>query len=254
MILRVLVLVLAASCPLLRAAPGDYEGKPIRSFEFVPDDQPLSRNGIMRSLALREGAPFSSRELSNALERLYSTGRFEDIVVEAAPRDDGVALIFRTKPAWFVGRVTVTGVPGIGSSPFAESAQNSLTNHLLIAMPSLSDPNFAQTVTCICEHNADGAMGIVVNRLHEGLFAKDIFEELAIACSTFSSYCMNIEDAEGTAYWGGRALELAERLEDTTTLVHVLNNLGTMEALQEKPGGVEKLARSVELAQRALWS
>jgi putative transcriptional regulator len=41
----------------------------------------------------------------------------------------------------------------------------SLTNHLLVAMPSLADPNFAQTVTLICEHSADrGALGIVVNK------------------------------------------------------------------------------------------
>lgn len=39
-----------------------------------------------------------------------------------------------------------------------------LTNHLLIAMPTLEDPNFFHTVTYICEHNADGAMGIVINR------------------------------------------------------------------------------------------
>lgn len=39
-----------------------------------------------------------------------------------------------------------------------------LTNHLLIAMPMLEDPNFSHTVTYICEHNADGAMGIVINR------------------------------------------------------------------------------------------
>ncbi|MBK7252000.1 MAG: YqgE/AlgH family protein [Gammaproteobacteria bacterium] len=40
----------------------------------------------------------------------------------------------------------------------------SLTNHLLIAMPSLADPNFAQTVTIICEHSDKGALGIVVNK------------------------------------------------------------------------------------------
>jgi putative transcriptional regulator len=57
----------------------------------------------------------------------------------------------------------------------------SLKGHLLMAMPGLSDPNFAQTVTCICEHTEEGAMGIVVNRLHEGLAARDIFEELSIA-------------------------------------------------------------------------
>lgn len=39
-----------------------------------------------------------------------------------------------------------------------------LTNHFLIAMPSLADPNFSRTVTYVCEHNADGALGIVINR------------------------------------------------------------------------------------------
>ena len=39
-----------------------------------------------------------------------------------------------------------------------------LTNHFLIAMPALADPNFFRTVTYICEHNDDGAMGIVINR------------------------------------------------------------------------------------------
>jgi putative transcriptional regulator len=39
-----------------------------------------------------------------------------------------------------------------------------LTNHLLIAMPALADPNFAQTVTVVCEHTDKGALGIVVNK------------------------------------------------------------------------------------------
>lgn len=39
-----------------------------------------------------------------------------------------------------------------------------LTNHFLIAMPNLADPNFFHTVTYMCEHNAEGAMGLVVNR------------------------------------------------------------------------------------------
>lgn len=40
----------------------------------------------------------------------------------------------------------------------------SLTNQFLIAMPGLKDPNFARTVTYVCEHNSDGAMGIIINR------------------------------------------------------------------------------------------
>ena len=39
-----------------------------------------------------------------------------------------------------------------------------LTNQFLIAMPTLSDPNFFQTVTYISEHNASGALGLVINR------------------------------------------------------------------------------------------
>ena len=39
-----------------------------------------------------------------------------------------------------------------------------LTNHFLIAMPSMADPHFSRTLTYICEHNAKGALGIVVNR------------------------------------------------------------------------------------------
>ena len=40
----------------------------------------------------------------------------------------------------------------------------SLQGHFLISMPHMDDPNFAQTVIYICEHNESGAMGIVVNR------------------------------------------------------------------------------------------
>lgn len=40
----------------------------------------------------------------------------------------------------------------------------SLTNQLLIAMPGMADPNFSSTVTLICEHSDEGALGIVINR------------------------------------------------------------------------------------------
>ena len=43
-------------------------------------------------------------------------------------------------------------------------ATNTLANQLLIAMPGMADPNFSSTVTLICEHNDEGALGIVINR------------------------------------------------------------------------------------------
>jgi putative transcriptional regulator len=42
-----------------------------------------------------------------------------------------------------------------------------LTGQFLIAMPSMTDPRFSQTITFICTHNEDGAMGIVLNRPSE---------------------------------------------------------------------------------------
>ncbi len=55
----------------------------------------------------------------------------------------------------------------------------SLCNHFLIAMPRLNDPNFEKTVSYICEHNEEGAMGIVINRPTELTFA-DLCEQLDI--------------------------------------------------------------------------
>ena len=44
------------------------------------------------------------------------------------------------------------------------SISNSLSNHFLIAMPALDDPNFYHTTTYICEHDENGALGVVINR------------------------------------------------------------------------------------------
>lgn len=55
----------------------------------------------------------------------------------------------------------------------------SLKNHFLIAMPSMADPNFAQTLTYICEHNEHGAMGIVINRPLE-VMVGEVLEQLDI--------------------------------------------------------------------------
>lgn len=56
---------------------------------------------------------------------------------------------------------------------------NYLNNQFLIAMPNLADPNFTHTVTYLCQHNAEGALGIVINR-SAGLKLGDIFEQMKI--------------------------------------------------------------------------
>jgi putative transcriptional regulator len=53
-------------------------------------------------------------------------------------------------------------------------AEGFLTGQLLVAMPAMSDPRFAQSVIYVCAHTADGAMGLVVNRP----IVKPSFDEL----------------------------------------------------------------------------
>ncbi|MBL4794981.1 MAG: YqgE/AlgH family protein [Pseudomonadales bacterium] len=57
--------------------------------------------------------------------------------------------------------------------------ESSLKNHFLIAMPHLVDPTFSHTITFVCEHNDNGAMGIVINRPLE-LCLGDIFRHIDV--------------------------------------------------------------------------
>ncbi len=56
-----------------------------------------------------------------------------------------------------------------------------LANQLLIAVPSLADPTFSRTVTLVCRHNAEGAMGLVLNRPSE-LTLGDVLSQMGIEC------------------------------------------------------------------------
>ncbi|EMI5490956.1 YqgE/AlgH family protein [Providencia stuartii] len=59
-----------------------------------------------------------------------------------------------------------------------------LQNHFLIAMPSLTDPYFEQSVVYVCEHNEKGAMGIVINKPIDDFSVSTMLEKLEITIST----------------------------------------------------------------------
>src|SRR3546814_8402479 len=59
------------------------------------------------------------------------------------------------------------------------ATSTSLANQLLVALPSLADPNFARSVALICQYDEDGAMGVVVNRPSEFTLG-DVFEQMGI--------------------------------------------------------------------------
>lgn len=55
----------------------------------------------------------------------------------------------------------------------------SLANQFLIAMPSMEDAFFTRSVTLMCQHNEDGALGIVINRPSD-LTLGDVWEQMNI--------------------------------------------------------------------------
>jgi putative transcriptional regulator len=54
-----------------------------------------------------------------------------------------------------------------------------LTDHFLIAMPALADPHFARGVTLVCQHDENGAMGLVINHLSEYTLG-EVFRQMDI--------------------------------------------------------------------------
>jgi len=73
--------------------------------------------------------------------------------------------------------------------------QNNFKGQFIIAMPGLMDPNFNQTVTLICEHTREGAMGVIIDRGLPDLKGERIFRELGI------SFLKEVENIP--VYFGG---------------------------------------------------
>ncbi len=99
----------------------------------------------------------------------------------------------------------------------------SLANNLLIAMPTLADPNFARTVTLICEHSNEGAMGLVINRPTH-LKLREILQQLNIDAE-------HSVHADAPVYFGGpvqnsRGFVLHEPLGSWEATLAVTDTLG----------------------------
>lgn len=75
------------------------------------------------------------------------------------------------------------------------ATHTSLANQFLIAMPTLADPNFSRTVTFLCEHSDQGALGLVINRTLD-MALGEIFEQMDIDPATANH-------ADARIYQGG---------------------------------------------------
>lgn len=55
-----------------------------------------------------------------------------------------------------------------------------LEGQLLLAMPGIGDPRFERTVILVCQHSAEGAMGLVINRSFQRLSVAELLQQLEV--------------------------------------------------------------------------
>ena len=109
-----LLCLLALAVSSAAGQVSEFEGRPIVAIEFSPE-QSLDPADLAKAQPLRIGQPLRASDVASAIDGLFRTGRFEDIVVEAEPAADGVRIRFAIKNTWFLGGVAVQGK--VGQSP-----------------------------------------------------------------------------------------------------------------------------------------
>jgi outer membrane protein insertion porin family len=112
------LLVAAAALAPLRAQQPKYEGMTVTNIQFEPREQPLDPDELHEILPVQMNRPLRMAEVRATIDKLFATGRYTDIQVDAQPYREGVAITFQTKSRWFVGSVSIGGnvanPPGIG--------------------------------------------------------------------------------------------------------------------------------------------
>ncbi|MGF1640624.1 MAG: YqgE/AlgH family protein [Rhodospirillales bacterium] len=93
-----------------------------------------------------------------------------------------------------------------------------LAGQLLVAMPGMQDPRFVKTVIYMCAHNAEGAMGLVVNRTLEALTFPDLLEQLSIE-TTPRTKRIGVHFGGPVETGRGFVLHSAEYLQDGSMVV-----------------------------------
>lgn len=120
----------------------------------------------------------------------------------------------------------------------------SFSNQLLIAMPGMADPNFSSTVTLICEHNAEGALGIVINR-PTNLNLGGLFEQLEVTDADAAAASRPVFDGGPVARERGFVLHNSEhRFESSVSVspgIQLTLSRDVLEAIASGKGPAKSL-------------
>lgn len=94
-----------------------------------------------------------------------------------------------------------------------------LTGQLLIAMPQMSDPRFVRTVIYMCAHNADGAMGLVINKAMPNLSFRELAGQLNLTVAG-GNRAIRVHFGGPVEIGRGFVLHSADYKQDTTLLIN----------------------------------
>ena len=97
---------LAATCAVAQVSR--LEGEPVTDIQITPA-QALDPEDLKKAIGIQRGERFRADRVAAAIDGLFATGRFADIVAEAEPAAGGVLLRFVTTPMLFVGGIEVAG-------------------------------------------------------------------------------------------------------------------------------------------------
>jgi outer membrane protein assembly complex protein YaeT len=90
--------------------------------KYDPMNQPLEPSELFAILPLKRGQPLRAADVRTSIDRLFATGRYADIQVDAETYNGGVIIRFITKNSWFIGNVKVAGK--ISNPPNAGQLEN----------------------------------------------------------------------------------------------------------------------------------
>src|SRR5437763_15966711 len=101
------VIVAIGWCQQPADDPGGFVGQRITDVTYLPADA-LAPADLDRVRVLKPGDPLRSEDVAEAIDRLFATGQFTDIVAQAEPASGGgVRVRFVTTPALFIGGTTI---------------------------------------------------------------------------------------------------------------------------------------------------